>query len=402
MVMTYRGDDGGRRMPPPRPGGRPRDHQRAQMMPLPGRGQSPYDERTRPMGTREDERQYAPPPPPRRDPPRPDEDYPPSRPPRRRRRWSFGRILLTLVLVFVVFLAGIWVYLEFSIKRVDALTDYSGRPVAASGTNWLIVGSDSREGLTAEDEERLATGDVAAAGGGQRTDTIMVAHIPDNSTKPTLLSLPRDSQVKIPGHGTNKINAAFSLGGPTLLAQTVEGATGLHIDHYAEIGFGGFAKIVDAIGGVDMCIDKDMNDTMTGISIKAGCQSLDGRSALGFVRMRHSDATPRSDLDRVANQRKFIGALVSQIASPGTLLNPFHFFPLLGSGPDALTMDSGDHVHNLAGLAIAMRGISSGGVVTTTVPVTNGSAENWDAKKSKQLFDALKNDTEIPDSVIVN
>jgi len=388
-------------MPPPRPGERTRDHQRAQMMPLPGRGQSPYDERTRPMGNREQD--YVPPqPPPRQPPPRPDEDdYPPSRPPRRR-RWSIGKVLLTLLLVFVVFFAGIWVYLEFSIKRVDALAGYDGRPVAAAGTNWLIVGSDSREGLTAADEENLATGDVAAAGG-QRTDTIMVAHIPDNSTKPTLLSLPRDSQVAIPGHGKNKINAAFSLGGPKLLAQTVEGATGLHIDHYAEIGFGGFAKIVDAIGGVDMCIDKDMNDTVTGISIKAGCpQTLDGRLALGFVRMRHSDATPRSDLDRVANQRKFIGALVSQIASPGTLLNPFHFFPLLGSGPDALTMDSGDRVHNLAGLAIAMRGISSGGVVTTTVPVTSGSAENWDKTKSKQLFDALKNDTEIPDSVITN
>ncbi|WP_410669375.1 LCP family protein [Amycolatopsis sp. cmx-4-68] len=401
MVMTYRGDDGGRRMPPPRPAaGRPREHQRAQMMPLPGRGRSPYDERTRPMGSREPE--YAPPPPPRREPPRPADDYPPSRPPRRR-RWSIGKVLGALVLVFVVFLAGIWVYLEFSIKRVDALADYAGRPVAASGTNWLIVGSDSREGLTAEDEERLATGDVAAAGGGQRTDTIMVAHLPDNDTKPTLLSLPRDSQVKIPGHGTNKINAAFSLGGPSLLAQTVEGATGLHIDHYAEIGFGGFAKIVDAIGGVEMCIDQDMNDTMTGISIKKGCpQTLDGRSALGFVRMRHSDATPRSDLDRVANQRKFIGALVSEIASPGTLLNPFDFFPLLSSAPDALTMDSGDHVNNLAGLAIAMRGISSGGVVTTTVPVTSGSAENWDKNKSKQLFDALKNDTAVPDSVIVN
>jgi len=368
------------------------------MLPIPGRGGSPYDERTRPMATRE-EPQYAPPPPPVQDPPRPRDDF---RPPRPRRRWNWKRILLSLVLVFVVFLAGIWVYLEFSIKRVDALADYSGRPAAAAGTNWLVVGSDSREGLSAADEERLATGDVEAAGGGQRTDTIMVAHIPDNDTKPTLLSLPRDSQVKIPGHGTNKINAAFSIGGPSLLVKTVEGATGLHIDHYAEIGFGGFANIVDAIGGVDMCIEKDMNDTVTGISIKAGCQTLDGRSALGFVRMRHSDATPRSDLDRVANQRKFIGALVSQIASPGTLLNPFHFFPLLSSAPAALSMDSGDHVHNLAGLALAMRGISSGGVVTTTVPVTSASAENWDKNKSQQLFDALKKDTEIPDSVISN
>ncbi len=390
-------------MPPQRPpSGRSRQHQPAQMMPLPGRGSSPYDERTSPMGYRGEEPPAGPPPrrpiPPQQPPGRPDGE---GRMPRRRRRWGFGRVVLTLLTVFMLFVAGIWVYLEFSINRVDALADYSGRPAAAEGTNWLIVGSDSRDGLTAAEQEKLVTGDSKAAGGGRRTDTIMVAHIPDNDTKPTLLSLPRDSQVKIPGHGTNKINAAFSLGGPSLLAQTVEGATGLHIDHYAEIGFGGFAKIVDAIGGVNMCVEKPMEDTITGIKIPAGCQDLVGAQALGFVRMRHSEATPRSDLDRVANQRKFIGALVSEIGSPGTLLNPFDLFPLLSTAPDALTMDSGDHVHNLAGLALAMRGISSGGVVTTTVPVTSGSAENWDKTKSKLLFDALKNDTPIPDSAIL-
>ncbi|MFF0144356.1 LCP family protein [Amycolatopsis sulphurea] len=397
--MTYGGDDGRRRMPPPRPprpgGQQPR--QRAQMMPLPGRAPSPYDGRTPPIG-RPGQSPGEPPPPPYQGPP--DRPAGASRP-RRRRRWGVGRILMTLLLVFVLFLGGVWAYLEFSINRVDALSDYSGRPAAASGANWLIVGSDSRAGLTAQQEENLATGGESDAGG-QRTDTIMVAHVPDNSAKPTLLSLPRDSQVKIPGHGTSKINSAFTLGGPQLLVKTVEGATGLHIDHYAEIGFGGFANIVDAIGGVDMCIDKDMNDEMTGIAIKAGCQQLDGRQALGFVRMRHSSATPRSDLDRVANQRKFIGALVSQIASPGTLLNPFDFFPLLSSAPDALTMDSGDHLHNLVGLAIAMRGISDGGVTTTTVPVTSGSAEHWDKSKSQQLFDALKNDTEVPAGIVVN
>ncbi|PFG56717.1 LytR family transcriptional attenuator [Amycolatopsis sulphurea] len=367
------------------------------MMPLPGRAPSPYDGRTPPIG-RPGQSPGEPPPPPYQGPP--DRPAGASRP-RRRRRWGVGRILMTLLLVFVLFLGGVWAYLEFSINRVDALSDYSGRPAAASGANWLIVGSDSRAGLTAQQEENLATGGESDAGG-QRTDTIMVAHVPDNSAKPTLLSLPRDSQVKIPGHGTSKINSAFTLGGPQLLVKTVEGATGLHIDHYAEIGFGGFANIVDAIGGVDMCIDKDMNDEMTGIAIKAGCQQLDGRQALGFVRMRHSSATPRSDLDRVANQRKFIGALVSQIASPGTLLNPFDFFPLLSSAPDALTMDSGDHLHNLVGLAIAMRGISDGGVTTTTVPVTSGSAEHWDKSKSQQLFDALKNDTEVPAGIVVN
>ncbi|MEV6907979.1 LCP family protein [Amycolatopsis sp. NPDC051071] len=397
--MTYGGDDRGRRMPPQRPpSGRSRQHQPAQMMPLPGRGSSPYDERTRPMGNRGDERPAGPPP--RRPEPPQGRPMEGGRPPRKR-RWGFGRVLLTLLTVFVVFLAGVWVYLEFSINRVDALSGIDGRPAAAEGTNWLIVGSDSRDGLTPEEQKNLATGDSKAAGGGRLTDTIMIAHLPDNSTKPTLLSLPRDSQVKIPGHGTSKINSAFSIGGPKLLTQTVEGATGLRIDHYAEIGFGGFAKIVDAIGGVNMCVEKPMEDTYTGIKIPAGCQDLDGRSALGFVRMRHSDATPRSDLDRVANQRKFIGALVGEIGSPGTLLNPFTLFPLLSNGSASLTMDSGDHVHNLVGLALAMRGISSGGVVTTTVPVTNGSAENWDKTKSKLLFDALKNDTVIPDSAIL-
>ena len=396
--MTYGGDYGGQE-PRPAPRG-PRQHQRAQMLPIPGRDQPPRrDEYQAPR-----EEQHMPPQPTMRAPvpPRgpeapPRRPMPPERPPRRR-RWSFGKVLLSLLMVFVVFLAGVWIYLEFSINRIDALADYEGRPAAAEGTNWLIVGSDSRAGLDPEDEARLSTGDTA----GQRTDTIMLAHIPDNDTPPTLLSLPRDSQVKIPGHGTNKINAAFSFGGPQLLAKTVEGATGLRIDHYAEIGFGGFANIVDAIGGVEMCLDTEMNDTKTGAKLAAGCQELDGAQALSFVRMRYSSATPRSDLDRVANQRKFIGAMVSEMASPGTLLNPFYLFPLLSEAPEALTMDEGDHLHNLVGLAFAMRGISSGGVVTTTVPVTNASAENWDKKKAEQLFDALKTDKAIPDSVIVN
>lgn len=333
-----------------------------------------------------------------------EEEPPPPGGPRtgRRRRFGIGKILLSLFVLFVLFLVGVWIYLDNSINRTDAFSNLPNRPAAAAGTNWLIVGSDSREGLTPQQEQQLATGDVAAAGGGQRTDTIMIAHLPDNSTKPTLLSLPRDSEVTIPGHGKNKINAAFSIGGPKLLVQTVEQATGLHIDHYAEIGFGGFANIVDAIGGVPMCIDKQMHDDYTNITIPPGCQKLDGAHALGFVRMRHSDATPRSDLDRVENQRKFMGALASQIASPGTLLNPFDLFPLLSSAPGALTMDSGDHLQNLIGLAWALRGVSSGGVVTTTVPVTSGSAENWDKTKSQDLFNALRDDTDIPQSAIYN
>ncbi len=358
------------------------------MMPVPGGGggRPPQSTRVAPRPG-----QQPPPPPPDRRPPAP------SRSPRRRRP-SFGKVLLSLLLVFVMLLGAVWLYLEFSINRIDALPgDYEGRPAAAEGTNWLLVGSDSREGLDEDRMAELSTGDT----GGRRTDTIMIAHIPDNDTAPTLLSLPRDSQVPIPGHGTNKINAAFAFGGAPLLTQTVEQATGLRIDHYAEIGFGGFAEVVDAIGGVEIDIPAEMRDSKTGVVIPEGRQTLDGAQALGFVRMRYSEATPRSDLDRVANQRLFIGALAGEIASPATLLNPFDVVPLLGTVPDALTLDTDDHLHHLVALGWAMRGIGDGGVVTTTVPVTSASAEQWDPGKSEALFEALRSDTPVPEDVVM-
>lgn len=322
---------------------------------------------------------------------------PPGMPPRRK-RWGFRRVVGAILLVLLLLIASIWLYLEFSINRVDALADYEGRPAAAEGTNWLIVGSDSREDLDAESRKRLHTGGPE----GNRTDTILLAHIPDNDTKPTLLSFPRDLNVEIPGHGVSKINSAYSLGGPQLLAQTVEQASGLRVDHYAEIGFGGFADVVDAIGGVTMDVPPGMVDGSNGVKIPEGKQELDGAQALSFVRMRKSEATPRSDLDRVVNQRKFMGAMAGELASPATLLNPFDLFPLLGAVPDALSIDEGDHLHNLVGLGWALRGISSGGTVTTTAPVSSGAATDFDQEKAQQLFEALRNDTEVPDSVIEN
>ncbi|MQA07658.1 MAG: LytR family transcriptional regulator [Pseudonocardiaceae bacterium] len=356
------------------------------MMPKPGAPQR--SRREPPRGTRQM-------------PQRPDErptDRHPARTKKKKRRRP-GRILLSIFLVILLLLGGILVYLDFSINRVKALDDYPGRPAEAEGTNWLIVGSDSRKGLDAEDSKRLSTGDEAAAGG-QRTDTMMLLHIPDNDTKPTLVSLLRDSNVEIPGHGTSKINAAYSLGGAPLLAQTVEQNTGLHIDHYAEIGFGGFANVVDAIGGVEMCIDEKMQDEKTGVTIPAGCQELEGPQALGFVRMRYSSATPRSDFDRVQNQRKFVGAMVSEMASPATFLNPFRLFPLLADAPEALTIDEGDHIHHLIGLAWAMRGISNGGVTSTTVP-TDSSGAYWDEGAASQLFEALRTDQPVPQGALV-
>jgi LCP family protein required for cell wall assembly len=321
------------------------------------------------------------------------------KPPRRKRR--VGRILLIILLAIVVLIAAVWIYLESSINRVTALEDYPGRPAAGAGTNWLIVGSDSRAGLNAEDQDRLATGDAA----GQRTDTMLLLHLPDNSEKATMVSLLRDSYVDIPGKGKNKLNAAYAFGGPKLLAQTVEKATNLRLDHYIEIGFGGFANLVDDVGGVDMCLDKPMNDPLAGINLPAGCQQLDGANALGYVRTR---ATPRADLDRVIHQRQFIGALMKKTTSFGTLINPFRMFPLLADAPDAITLDQGDHLHNLPSLAFAMSGASSGSTQTTTVPMGGaksvakiGSVILWDDAKAKQLFDALRTDGAVSANLIV-
>ncbi|EUA43747.1 cell envelope-related function transcriptional attenuator common domain protein [Mycobacterium xenopi 3993] len=139
-------------------------------------------------------------------------------------------------------------WLDTSLRRTPVLTDYPGRPAPGRGTTWLLVGSDSRQGLTVEQQQALSTGGDTGNG---RTDTILLVHVPGigSSSPTTMVSIPRDSYVPIPGYGGDKINAAFAMGGAPLLAQTVEQATGLRLDHYVEIGFSGFARLVDALGG---------------------------------------------------------------------------------------------------------------------------------------------------------
>ncbi len=221
-------------------------------------------------------------------------------------------MLLIGVLLAGAGIVGGAVWLDTTLHRQPVLTDYPNRPAPGRGTNWLLVGSDSREGLSAGQQQDLATGgDV----GSSRTDTILLVHIPGlgSSTPTTMVSIPRDSFVPIPGHGEDKINSAFAMGGAPLLTQTVEQATGLRLDHYAEIGFSGFAVLVDALGGITVCPTTPINDPLAGIDLPAGCQELDGRNALGYVRTRD---TPRADLDRMVNQRQFISALLQRAAEP--------------------------------------------------------------------------------------
>jgi LCP family protein required for cell wall assembly len=311
----------------------------------------------------------------------------------RRPRW--GRRLGMVLLVLLVLLVGLAVWVDLRLNRVDALTDYAERPAATPGADWLIVGSDSREGLTGERRRELGTGDAA----GRRADTMMLLHIPRGTGPPTLVSLPRDSYVPIPGRGRNKLNAAYAFGGPKLLAQTVEQVTDIRIDHYMEIGFDGFASVVDAVGGVRICVKEPINDPNAALRLKAGCQELNSRQALGYVRTR---ASARGDLDRVERQQEFMGALIDKATSPGVLLNPFRNVRLATSGTDSIAVDDGDHVWHLVRFPFAMRSVSNGGGVATTVPVAGtetvsgaGSVVRWDRQKALALFEALRQDRPV-------
>jgi LCP family protein required for cell wall assembly len=325
---------------------------------------------------------------------------PPIKPPRRKRPWlqiiSLSVVIAVLLASAAVLGGSLW--LETSLHRQSVLTDYSGRPPAAEGSNWLLVGSDSRQGLTVEQQQALATGGDTGNG---RTDTILVVHVPSltSSSPTTMVSIPRDSYVPIPGYGRDKINAAFAMGGATLLAETVEQATGLHIDHYAEIGFGGFAALVDGLGGVTVCPTEPIDDPLAGINLPAGCQQLGGRDALGYVRSR---ATPRADLDRMIDQRQFMSALLRRAVSPTVWLNPWRWYAVPHAAVGALTVNHDDHVWDLARLAWALQGNPA----ELTVPIGQftstdaGSVVVWDHEKAAALFDALAADQPVPANVV--
>ena len=314
----------------------------------------------------------------------------------RRRRWP--KILLTVIVIIIVLIAALLVWLDLSMNRTNALEDYSGRLDDTPGTNWLLIGTDSRKGLDAEQRDKLATGKAA----GQRTDTMMMLHIPEGGDKPTLVSLPRDSWVPIPGHGYNKLNAAFSIGGPQLLVKTIEKVTDVRMDHYMEINFAGFVDVVDAVGGVDICVKSHIKDPKAGINLKKGCQTLEGKDALGYVRTRHF---ANGDLDRVKHQRQFVSALMNKATGPATLLNPFRSIPLAAAGTRAVTVDDGDHIWNMISLANNLGGMGSGKLITTSVPFggfgsspTAGSYITWNHQRALTLFNALAEDKPVPKS----
>jgi LCP family protein required for cell wall assembly len=345
---------------------------------------------------------YRPPsPPPRSLRQRPAPPPPKPRPPRKR---AWGQLIsLSLVVAVALVSAAILggtLWMETALHRDPVLTDYPGRPAPGRGSTWLLVGSDSRQGLTVEQQRALATGGDTGNG---RTDTILLVHVPafGSGAPTTMVSIPRDSYVPIPGYGRDKINAAFAMGGAPLLAQTVEQATGMRLDHYAEVGFSGFAALVDALGGVSACLTAPINDPLAGIDLPAGCQKLGGREALGYVRSRD---TPRADLDRMVNQRQFMSAVLRRAASPAVWLNPWRWYAVAHAAAGALTVDHADHAWDMARLGWALHGSTT----ALTVPIGEftssgaGAVVVWDHDRAAKLFDALAADQPVPPAVLEN
>jgi LCP family protein required for cell wall assembly len=342
-----------------------------------------------------------------------DDDYGPGstyrgggggRPRNWRKRITYG--VLTLVVLLIATSVGTYVWAGDKLDRTVDLDALPDRPATGQGTNYLIVGSDSREGMSAAEKQELHTGSAD----GKRTDSMMILHIGDNGD--TLLSLPRDSYVTIPAFTgasgrhypatTHKLNTAYAWGGGALLAQTVEHDTGIHIDHYAEIGFTGFVNLVDALGGVRMCLSQPIVDTKySGADFKAGCQTFDGKQSLAFVRERHAMAD--EDLGRMKDQQKFLSALAHQAATPGTVLNPFKLYPVLNAGLETLEVDKNMSPYDLARMFFAMKDVSGGEGRSMTVPISNpnlptpsdGDAVAWDQTRAHQLFQELQNDEKV-------
>jgi LCP family protein required for cell wall assembly len=309
----------------------------------------------------------------------------------RTRRRRVLQIACGILSSMVLALAGAaWAftsYINSAVARVDAGTagGYGG-PL-----NILLAGVDLRTGLTHAQQLQLHVGRAASA----NSDTMMVIHVSADRTRVTVVSIPRDSWADIPGHGMSKINAAFGLGGPALMVATVEHMTGLTINHFVEVNFLGFVKIIDALGGVNICLPFAVHDRYSGLHLPAGMHHVNGITALMYARDRHSFAA--SDLARISNQQSLLSSLLREAISSQTLADPLRLTAFLRAALGAIKVDRG---LDLAALADQLRGISLHDVQFLTVPLLNvnytapngESAVLWNTGAARQVFAELKAD----------
>lgn len=332
---------------------------------------------------------------------------------RRRSRRRAARVLswiaVALSATLLLTAGGGYLLLNYYNGNIQRLPDVFGagdRPADAQGPlDILLVGSDSREGLTGQDAFQ-GTGKEFITG--RRSDTIILMHLYGSGRRVQLVSFPRDSYVTIPAHPDPKtgkavpahedrINSAYQEGGPALLVKTVESLTGVGIDHYAQVDFTGFKTMVDRLGGVEVCLSEPAKEIRSGIDLPAGRQVVRGDQALAFVRQRQG--LPRGDVDRIQRQQRFLGSMVDKVLSSGTLLNPIKLNGFLQAATDSLEVDKDLTFSKLRALALRLRGLRGEDVVFTTVPIADLAARRdgasvviLDDAAAQPLYRSLRDD----------
>ncbi|GII61365.1 hypothetical protein Skr01_14500 [Sphaerisporangium krabiense] len=323
----------------------------------------------------------------------------------RMRVLAWVSIALTGVLV-AVSLTGYTLYRNVlgAVRTEDVSGDLNAnRPVNSSGAlNVLLVGSDSRAG----DNKRYGQ---HMQNEGERTDTIILLHVSPNRDKATLISFPRDSMVQIPAckHVRTKaplaprldmINSAFNEGGMACTINTVEANTNIRVDHYIKVDFTGFKSIVDALGGIQICVPSVVNDKQAKLYLQPGKQIVKGETALAYVRARHGFGDG-SDINRIKRQQIFLSQVVKKATSGDTLTNPTKLLGLVSAAAKSVVMDPQLDVDTLIQIAQSARSLTAKGVKFVTVPWQPYPADKnrvqWKQPDAGRMFESLRNDIEV-------
>lgn len=328
-------------------------------------------------------------------------------------RWA-AIVVGGLVLLAVVIALVLWWYAgsrmnEIDVPALDATEqdttqdDGTTSEVVAAGElegtlNVLVVGSDTREGLTEQQLLELGTEDD----GSSLTDTIMVVQISPAREKAVVVSFPRDLRVDYPGEGAVKINSVQARGGPNALVEVVQDFSGLDLDHYVEINMAGFLNLADALGGVEVCLDEPLVDEHAGVDLPAGCQNLDSVDALGFVRSRRvaSEQFGAADFGRIAKQQYYLRQAMSQATDLGTLVNPLKVKRLIDAVGSSVTTDAQLGLTDMYRVANTLKGVTADDVILRTVPGTVQEIDGQsfvvhEAGPTTDLFAAMREGGEL-------
>jgi LCP family protein required for cell wall assembly len=270
-------------------------------------------------------------------------------------------LLAPIIAASAIYFGALYVYADKKLGHVKGNTPHVGGPCVQHACSYLILGNDSRKGLTKGQQTYFGNGKTVK---GQRSDTILLIRADPRQQRAVVLSFPRDLWVHIPGQGMGKINSAYE-GGPDRVAQVIQNLTGLHVNHFLSVNFVGFENVVKTLGGVPICIDRPLYDKLAGLNLQAGCQRLNAFQALAFVRARHVCGDKIPDFSRITRQQQFLRAVMAKVLSVGMI---FHAKTLIDQVAPNLLVDKDLNLADIIYLTTKLRGIKTGAVDFRSVP----------------------------------